>query len=89
MKESYYASNCDTYLGNDYIYLKAYALLYFPVAKSLGRSKAPSNQMTTMLAVNMFKSAGAGHSGQRHANGTSGRRVIENNLVPPQHSSTG
>ena len=55
----------------------------------MGRSKAPSKQMTTMLAVNMFKSAGAGHSGQRHANGTSGRRVIENNLVPPQHSSTG
>ena len=56
----------------------------------MGRSKSPTtNPMTAMLAVNKFKSAGINQSGQRHKNGSSGRRTAENKLIPPQHPSTG
>ena len=67
-----------------------YNVLYSPVANSLGRSKSPTtNPMTAMLAVNKFKSAGINQIGQRHKNGSSGRRTAENKLIPPQHPSTG
>lgn len=63
--------------------------LYYPVATSSGRSKSPI-PMTTMLAVNKFKSAGVNHSGQRHKNGKISRRTTaENNLMQSRHSSTG
>ena len=66
-----------------------YIILYSPAANSLSRSKSPTNPMTAMMAVNKFKSAGIAHSGQRHKNGSSGRRAAENKLIPPQHPSTG
>ena len=48
--------------------------------------------MTTILAVSKFKSGGINHNnlpGNRHNEESSGRRIADNHLAPPQHSSAG